>query len=138
MPSCKKVKVDMENRLTGSGIGVVDDPKTFLCHSVFPGKPGSGLEDVTDQSVIFWHESERTDNVFSRHDEKVHGRNRRDVLYGNHQFILIDLLGRDLIPDYFAEDATIHCFPSLLLHYPYHIYIFATIHHLHSRYNPRG
>ncbi len=48
----KEVKVDMENRLSCSGIGVVDDSETVLGHTYFTGKSGSGLEDMPDQVVV--------------------------------------------------------------------------------------
>ncbi len=112
MASCEEVKVYMENGLASTGIGIVDDPVTVLGHAFFPGEMGCGLEDMADKVIVVWHESERADNVFSRHDEKVYGRNWRDVLNGNYQFILVNFLGGNLVSNYFAEDAIIHRVPS--------------------------
>lgn len=108
MPSCKEVKVYMENRLTSAGIGVVDDPKTVLSHTFFLGKTGSDLEDMADQVIVLRYEPEGTGDVFSRYDEKMHGSNRCNVLNGYYQIVLINLLGGNIVRDYFTKNAIIH------------------------------
>jgi hypothetical protein len=49
MPATYKMKVNVEHRLSRSGICVVDYPEAVLGHSPLTGKAGSGPENMAYQ-----------------------------------------------------------------------------------------
>ena len=103
MPSGQEVKVDMKNRLSGTGIIIRDNPEATFGNSLFPGDSRCHRIDVPDQLIVGRIEVECVHKMFSRNEQKMERRDRRDILYDDNPLILKNLLCGECPLDYPAK-----------------------------------
>ena len=71
MPSGQKMKMNVENRLPGVGIGIGNDPEPRFRHSPFPRQLRRHHVDMADQFPIILRDVETVHNMFPRNQEEV-------------------------------------------------------------------
>ena len=104
----EEMKMDMEYRLAGAGIIVVDYPEPFFRNSPVPRYPGGHLKNMADEGVVRRVEIQGIYEMFPGDEQNVGRRDRRNVLDGDDQFILKDFLCGDFSLDDLAENTTVH------------------------------
>ena len=95
--------MDMENRLTGVGIGIGDDPESRLRHPPLLGQLRRHQMDVADQLPILDPELETGVDMFAWNQEEVKGRLGVEILEGDNKVVFIDRLRGDGSVNYLAE-----------------------------------
>lgn len=113
MPPGQKMEVDVKYRLTSAGIIVVDDAKPVCCNPLLTGNGCRYAKDMADQRVIIRLQIQRIHNMFFRHDKEVKRRDRRNILDGYDQVILVNPRDGNITPDYLAKDAVFHASPPI-------------------------
>jgi hypothetical protein len=108
MPPGQKMKMDMEDRLPGIGIGVGDDPESRFRHPPFPSELRRNHVDMADQFPIFLRDVETVHNMFPRNQEEMMRRLGVEILDNNDAIIFKDRLRRYGSGDDLAEYAVIH------------------------------
>jgi hypothetical protein len=108
LSSRQEMKVQMENRLSRSGIIVIDDPEAFSFHAILPCYTGGYLENVTDQRRILIPNIERIHGMLPGDNQHMQRSYRSDILYDNKVFILVYLPGRHFTSDNLTENAFFH------------------------------
>ena len=106
MPSGQEVKVDMKNRLSGTGIIIRDNPEAAFGNSLFTGDSRCHRIDVPDQLIVGRIEVECVHKMFSRNEQKMERRDRRDILYDDNPLILKNLFCGERTGYYPAKQTT--------------------------------
>lgn len=92
----------MTHRLTG-GLAAVRDDAEALGKAELTGELCDHGVDMTDDGGVLRGDLRRGCKVQLGHDQEMGGRERRDVIEGIAELVLIDLFGRDLPGDDLAE-----------------------------------
>jgi hypothetical protein len=110
LPARHKVEMDMENRLTGARIVIGYNSETAFGKPLLPGKSGGDRIDMADQLMVGRFEIEGINKMFPRDNQKMEGRNRRNVFDDNHLVVFEDPGGGNFSLEYPAENAIFHGF----------------------------
>ena len=97
--------MDVEHRLTRSGVAVENSPVAAFLVPVFLGDRSCSTCHLTDQPIILSRQFVERWDVTSRHDEHVHRRLRIDVPECDEPVVLVDEVARDLAGNNSAEEA---------------------------------
>jgi hypothetical protein len=95
--------VDMEDRLTGIGVGIDDDAETCSVHSPLTGEVGGNALDVTDKSVILRSQLKDIGDMLTGDQQQMMGGYRIDILDDDQSAILVHGVRRDLAGGYLTE-----------------------------------
>lgn len=103
----EEMKMNMEHRLAGAGVIIIDYPEPFFRHSYFPRNQGCHLKDMADKGVVRRVEIQSIYEMFPGNEQNMRRCYRRNILNGDDQFILIDFLCGDFSLDDLAENTTV-------------------------------
>lgn len=111
----EQVEVYVPDRLTRSGVAVIDNPKPVFSNSEIVGNLAGNLKNVTDELVIDRGQVKGSTDMFARDEQQMTWRLRIDVLNDHEMFILINEFGRDIPSCDFTKDAIVRhaLFPPL-------------------------
>lgn len=113
MTPCEEMKMNVEYRLAGAGIIVIDYPEPFFSNSVLPRYQGGHLKDMADEGIVLRVEIHSIYEMFPGNEQDVGRCNRRDILDGNDLFILINFLCGYFSLDDLAENTVAQTNPPL-------------------------
>lgn len=102
------VKVNVKDRLPGARHAVHDGAIPALGYFSLPGKIPGAKQHVPDQLRVGVRQVVECCDVAFRNDEKVHRRNRANILKGNQFVVFKHDLRRDLALDYLTEYTVCH------------------------------
>jgi len=97
--------MEMKNGLPGIGPAIGHQPIPALGHPKLRGELLADQGDVSHQFLVSRPESIQAGDVLLGYDQHVHWHLRRNVLEGNHEIILVNDGGRNLLGGYFAKKA---------------------------------
>jgi hypothetical protein len=106
------MKMGVKDRLSGTGIIIVDDTEPIVRNPATPGNVRRNLEYMADNSQIVVLHVQHIDKMSFRDNEQMNRRDRGDVFDRYDQVVLEKLFRRDRALDYFTEDTAVH------LHHP--------------------
>ena len=109
----EEVKMNMEYRLAGAGVIITDYPEPFFRHSLFPRKQGGYLKDMANEGIVFPVEIQGIYEMFPGDEQNMGRCDRRNVLDGDDQFILVNVLCGDFSFDDLAENTAVQTTPPL-------------------------
>src|SRR4249920_2839343 len=97
--------MDVEDRLSGVGVGVEDGAEAPLSKSFFARDFSGPSHHLADDRIVLDLEVQERGDVALGHDEDVRGGLRVDVVEREDAVVLVDNRSRDLAVDYLAEEA---------------------------------
>jgi hypothetical protein len=100
----EEMKMNVEYRLAGAGIIVIDYPEPIFRNSALPRYQGGHLKDMADEGIVLLIEIQGVYEMFPGNEQNVTWCDRSNVLNGNDQFILKDFLCGDFSLDDLAEN----------------------------------
>ena len=109
----QEMKMNVEYRLAGAGVIIIDYPEPLFRYSPLSRNQCGHLKDMTDEGVVLKVEIQGVNEMLPGDEQNVRRCDRCNVLNGHDLLILINFLCGDFTLNDLAENTAVQTSPPL-------------------------